>query len=227
MTLHSQRASALPGPVSAIQLSYRNDQSWWDTGENEPEIWHVSADLVEHETEEIIEHVGDFEFFRADPYETRDLFGVLDGYEGDVAAIAEALLDHSTGHFRDDLDEYAEIMGSGMLLLNSAKLKAEWRGFGLGVVLAGRAIKRLGSGSRGAACYPAPLESADDSDTTHAKAIAALGRTWEQLGFEPYRSGVYVLNLGSVALGEALPALTKRVEDLPQPDLDQWYAARR
>lgn len=156
MTQTSNEARALPGPVSAIRLTYHHQQGWWDTSEDEPEIWHVSVDLVDDELGETIEHVGDLEFFRADPYETPDLFGVLDGHDGDVGMIAGVLLDHSTGHFRDDLDDVAESLGSGMLILNRARLAAPWRGFGMGVVLAGKAIKRLGFGCRSAACYPAP-----------------------------------------------------------------------
>ncbi|WP_435611223.1 hypothetical protein [Streptomyces sp. C10-9-1] len=40
---------ALPGTVSAIRLTYTCEQSWWDTGEDEPEIWHVAADLYDLE----------------------------------------------------------------------------------------------------------------------------------------------------------------------------------
>lgn len=226
MTQTSNAARALPGPVSAIRLTYHHQQGWWDTGEDEPEIWHVSADLVDDELGETIEHVGDLEFFRADPYETPDLFGVLDGHDGDVGMIAGVLLDHSTGHFRDDLDDVSEPLGSGMLILNRARLAAPWRGFGMGIVLAGKAIKRLGFGCRGAACYPAPLgTTADDDADARERAITALRRTWEQLGFRPYRDDVYVLDLGTVTLGHALPELIKRAEALPQPDYDAWSAA--
>ncbi|MEW2636178.1 hypothetical protein AB0903_32190 [Streptomyces sp. NPDC048389] len=217
---------ALPGPVSAIRLTYTCEQSWWDTGEDEPEIWHVAADLYDLEGDTRVEHVGGFEFYRADPYATRDLFGVLDGYDGDVGVIAESILDPSTGHFRDDLDEYAEPFGSGMLLLNSAQMTRPWRGFGVGAVLAGKAIARLGAGARGAACYPSPLDRTGlKDDAAHDRAVSALQRTWSRLGFRPYRDhGVYVLNLGTTALGEALPSLTERIEALPQPDREEWEA---
>ncbi|WP_149180488.1 hypothetical protein [Streptomyces sp. TRM49041] len=217
---------ALPGPVSAIRLTYTCEQGWWDTGEDEPEIWHVAADLYDWETERRVEHVGDFEFYRADPYATRDLFGVLDGYDGDAGVIAESILNPATGHFRDDLDEYAEPFGSGMVLLNSAQLARPWRGFGIGAVLAGKAIARLGAGARGAACYPSPLDRTGlADDAARDRAVSALQRTWSSLGFRPYRDdGVYVLNLATTALSEALSVLTDRIEALPQPDREEWEA---
>ncbi|MEV6197558.1 hypothetical protein AB0M19_34790 [Streptomyces sp. NPDC051920] len=86
MTQQPLPGRVLPDPVSAIRLTYHCEQGWWDTGRDEPEIWHVSADLYDYESEERAGHVGDFEFFRADPYSTRDLFGVLDGYGGGVGS---------------------------------------------------------------------------------------------------------------------------------------------
>ncbi|MGW0828748.1 hypothetical protein [Streptomyces sp. NPDC002845] len=140
--------------------------------------------------------------------------------------IAESILDPATGHFRDDLDEYAEPFGSGMLLLNSAQLARPWRGFGIGAVLAGKAIARLGAGARGAACYPSPLDRTGlADDAARDRAVSALQRTWSSLGFRPYRDGgVYVLNLATTALSEALSVLTDRIEALPQPDREEWEA---
>ncbi|MER5210503.1 hypothetical protein ABT063_07980 [Streptomyces sp. NPDC002838] len=55
--------------------------------------------------------------------------------------------------------------------------------------------------------------------------MSALQCTWSRLGFRPYRDhGVYVLNLGTTALSEALPPLTERIEALPQPDREEWDA---
>ncbi|SCK40965.1 hypothetical protein YUYDRAFT_05054 [Streptomyces sp. ScaeMP-e48] len=219
---------ALPGPVEAIRLSYSHDEDWWDSYGGRPEIWYASADLVDHDTNEVIEHVGDFEFYRADPYETGDLFGVLDGHDGDVGLVAGAILNLRTREFRDDLDGIIGSFGSAMLILNSATMNKEWRGTGVGTVLAGRAIKRLGTGCRGVACYPAPLDDPGESqnDGGRENAHQALRRSWERLGFEHYRKGVYVLDLGTVTLGRSLASLTKQVDALPQPDLDAWIDAR-
>ncbi|MER5783978.1 hypothetical protein ABT104_20020 [Streptomyces mobaraensis] len=215
---------ALPAPASRIRLTYIHEETWWDDPDSHLDRWHVSADLFDPETDQTIGHIGDLEFVRVDPYETRDLFGLMDGEDGDLGVIGETILNGRTGHFHDDLDELLAGLGSSMLILNSAKLEDAWRGFGLGVVLAGRAIKRLGAGSRGAACYPAPLDrrTSRGTETDRDQAIAALGHAWQQLGFEHYRDGVFVLDLGTTALNTNLKDLTARIDNLPQPDDDEW-----
>ncbi|KAB1139999.1 hypothetical protein F7R91_37615 [Streptomyces luteolifulvus] len=168
---------ALPGPISAIRLTYTCERGWWDTGEDEPEIWHVAADLYDWEGERSVEHVGDFEFYRAGPYATRDLFGVLDG---DISVIAESILDPATGHIRDDLDESAEPFGSGMLPLNSAQMACPWRGFGVGVVLA-RQGHRPGLWARPPATPPhwtAPALRTTPPATAQSAPSNAPGPAW-------------------------------------------------
>lgn len=73
-------------------------------------MWNVSADLVGHERDENVEHVGDFEFFRADPYETRR-FGEGpwqtggNGREGVAGAIAGRSVESVRGgRAREDRD---------------------------------------------------------------------------------------------------------------------------
>lgn len=83
----------------------------------------------------------------------------------------------------------------------------------------GTAIKKLSADARFAACYPVPLD--DDPDpaaertpegqAARRKAITALGRTWARLGFEHFRDGVHVLDLGLVTFEEKLCGLHKSV----------------
>ena len=107
-------------------------------------------------------------------------------------------------------------LGDRILILNSVRLIPEWRGFGLGILLAGTAIKKLSGGVRAAVCYPAPTgEPADgqpDSPAALEQAIEALSRAWAQLGFEHFRDGVHVLDLSLVTLDESLGRLHKRAE---------------
>ncbi|MEV7471988.1 hypothetical protein AB0O20_36760 [Streptomyces kronopolitis] len=217
-----------PAPIDMIRLSYSHHEDYYDDGDDGPQFWNVSADIYDLEGRGQLEHVGDFEFVRFDPYETRDLFGVLDGHDGDLGLMAETLLDPGSGNYREDLEEFTEPIYSGMLILNRAKLEKPWQGFGLGVLLTARAIRKLSPGCRGIACFPAPISGGPtnpDDKETRPLAIATLGEVWEQIGFEHYRDGVFVLNLGTVTLEEQITALGSRVAKIPQISEDEYLDA--
>jgi GNAT superfamily N-acetyltransferase len=152
-----------------------------------------------------------------DIYQTRDPFGLLDSDDADLGAIAGTVFDARTGQLAPDLDDLLEPLGDWILILNSIRLTPEWRGFGLGVLLAGTAIKKLSGGARAAVCYPAPIdEPADgepDSPAAREQAIEALGRACAQLGFEHFKDGVHVLDLSLVTLDESLGRLHKGAEE--------------
>ena len=105
-----------------------------------------------------------------------------------------------------------------MQLLHSVRLVPEWRGFGLGALLAGTAIRKLSGGARAAVCYPAPLNEPtqagtdDRGDAEWDKAVVALQQAWSRLGFEHFRDGVHVLDLSLVTLDEKLGQLRKDAE---------------
>ena len=96
-----------------------------------------------------------------DAYQTRDPFALLDGQDAELGHVAGTLFDAGDGRLDPDLDEQLEPMGSRILILHSVRLAPEWRGFGLGALLAGTAIMKLSGGVRAAVCYPAPIERAD------------------------------------------------------------------
>jgi GNAT superfamily N-acetyltransferase len=217
-----------PAPIDMIRLSYSHHEDYYDDGDDGPQFWHVSADIYDLEGRGQLEHVGDFEFVRINPYEISDLFGVLDGHDGDLGLMAETLLNPATGDYRDDLEELTEPIHSSMLILNRAQLEKPWQGFGLGVLLTARAIRKLRPDCRGIACFPAPITGGPtdpDDKETRPLAIATLGKVWEQIGFEHYRDGVFVLNLGTVTLDEAIQALASRAAKVPQPNEDAYLDA--
>ncbi|WP_395297268.1 hypothetical protein ACF9IK_30410 [Kitasatospora hibisci] len=224
MSSHDGKAHrrTLPRAVEDIRLTYTSDESWWYDQNSELDSWSVSADVWDLEAEERVSHVGSFHFVRIDPYEMHDVFDLLDGFDGDLGVVASAIIDPATNDYRDEIDNFAEPgAGSATLILNTAVLEPEWRGFGLGVILAGRAIKRLGVGCRTAVCFPAPLDGAKGQQ--RSQAINAIGAAWQRLGFEHFRDGTYVLDLGTITFGENLDALTKKAEQLPQPALDDQF----
>jgi hypothetical protein len=145
---------------------------------------------------------------------------VLDGEDATLGRIAEVLFDPATGRLDPVLDAQLEPLGSRLLILKTAQLTPAWRGLGLGVLLAGTAIKKLSGGVRFAVCDPAPLpdtnadfdEVAEDP-VEQAVVTAVLSEVWGQLGFEDYRdSGVHVLDLNLVTLDNCLQEQQKRAE---------------
>ncbi len=214
--MNEQHGRTPPDDPWNITLTCRHEQLWWSGVNEEPESWHVSADVFDDSGTQVKSHVGDMIIVVVDVYQTRDPFGLLDGEDADLGAIAGTVFDARTGQLDPDLDDLLEPLGDRILILNSVRLIPEWRGFGLGVLLAGTAIKKLSGGVRAAVCYPAPIdEPADgepDSPAAREHAIEALSRAWAQLGFEHFRDGVHVLDLSLVTLDESLGRLHKRAE---------------
>jgi len=83
-----------------------------------------------------------------DTYETRDPFALLDGQDAELGHVAGTLFNAGDSRLDPDLDEQLEPIGSRILILHSVSLVPEWRGFGLGTLLAGTAIRKLSGGAR-------------------------------------------------------------------------------
>lgn len=212
----SNRVRTPPGNPSFIELIYTHRQFWNDSPDEEPETWHVSADIYDADGRTIESHVGDMEFVVVDLAENRSAFDTLDGIDGDLGAVAAAVLAPSTNELRAELDESLVSFASRILIVNRVQLVDEWRGFGLGVVLTGVAVGQLRHGCRAAFCYPASIDgSAPGNDRIRRKAAAdRIAKVWMQLGFEPFRDGVYVLDLGLVTLDDCVERLRERLPNL-------------
>lgn len=205
-----------PADPWSITLTYRHEHRWWFNADDAPETWYVSADIHDDSGTPVESHVADMNIVIVDVFDTRDPFSLLDGQDADLGAIAETIFPASTGRLDQDLDDQLEPIGSRILILNSVRLAPDWRGFGLGVLLTGTAIKKLSGGVRAAVCYAAPKDEldAEEADDLVARehAITTLSRVWAQLGFEHFRHGVHVLDLSLVTLDEHLERLRKRAE---------------
>jgi len=210
-----------PADPHDITLTYQHRHPWWFDADTAPETWHVSADIYDDSGTHVVAHVGDMHVVAVDIYDTRDPFGLLDGEDADLGLIAETVFSAGGGRLDPELDDLLEPEGSRILILSSVRLTPDWRGFGLGALLAGTAIKKLAGGGRAAACYPAPIDEMDEEEPSEAareRAIEALGRVWAQLGFHHFRDGVHVLDLSLVSLDENLSRLRKNAERYRIPD---------
>jgi len=214
--VNKQHGRTPPDDPWNITLTFRHEQLWWSGANEEPESWHVSADVFDDSGTQVKSHAGDMIIVVVDACQTRDPFGLLDGEDADLGAIAGTIFDVRTGQLDPDLDDLLEPLGDRILILSSVRLTPGWRGFGLGVLLAGTAIKKLFGGARAAVCYPAPIDepasTESDSPAAREQAIKALSRAWAQLGFEHFKNGVHVLDLSLVTLDESLGRLHKRAE---------------
>ncbi|MGH3303620.1 MAG: hypothetical protein ACRDOK_18460, partial [Streptosporangiaceae bacterium] len=182
-----ERGHVPPASPWSITLTYRHEHPWWFGADDAPETWHISADIDDDNGPHGGSHVGDLDITPVDAYQTRDPFALLDGQDAELGHVAAILFDAGDGRLDPDLDEQLEPVGSRILILHSVRLVPEWRGFGLGALLAGTAIRKLSGGARAAACYPAPLneptqEGTDDQgDAEWDEAVAALQQVWARL----------------------------------------------
>lgn len=203
-----------PDDPSRITLAYHHEHPWWYSAGDAPERWHISADICDDSGHPEI-HVGDIGIVIVDLNETRDPFSLLDGESADLGHIAGVVFGPGSSDLDPELDEQLEVFGGRLLILDTVRLTSQWRGFGLGVLLAGTVIKKLSADARLAACYPGPLDDNPDPPTEETpedeaarrRAVAALGRTWAKLGFEPFRDGVHVLDFGLATFEENLRGL--------------------
>lgn len=213
-------ASRPPADPWLIELTYSHQQRWWATSNDEPEVWEISADVADPDHTHRSAHVGDIEIVLLDLDRTHNPFDVLDGEDTMLGRIAETLFDPATGRLDPVLDAQLEPLGSRLLILKTARLTRAWRGFGLGVLLAGTAIKKLSGSVRFAVCDPAPPPDVDADEhevqedrVEQAMVFATLSEVWGQLGFEDFGgSGVHVLDLSLTTLDDCLEVLRKRAE---------------
>jgi hypothetical protein len=102
----------------------------------------------------------------------------------------------------------AESAETSVLVLERLWIEPDYRGYGLGPIVAACAILRLGRGCRLVACYPAPFDAVQTSEARE-RSIEALGRIWAKVGFTPWNDGVWMLDLHATNLRDALDRLVR------------------
>jgi GNAT superfamily N-acetyltransferase len=178
-----------------------------DDGGDVAELWWVRVNESEQEDGTAGPPVAVMRIVRGvlgDP----QLWEALDAMESSLETVASTILDPVSGELVDDLEELLEGLDERVLILNSVLVEPDWRGYGVGTLLAGLALQTLAPGSRLVATYPAPLT--DSGGAEWETAVAKLEKVWGALGFVPFRDGVWVLDLATVDLDEAVIRLRKR-----------------
>ncbi|ALO96730.1 hypothetical protein SHL15_5667 [Streptomyces hygroscopicus subsp. limoneus] len=160
---------------------------------------------------------GSMTFFRVHLDRGRNAYAAMEEASEDLYEIAQTLLDPATGYYTDEVSELLEYSGSDLLVMDRVTLSEEWRGRGLGVILAVEAIFRLMPGCRAVACSPGVSDLSANrlrNEAERNRVTAKIARGWKQLGFLPYRDNVFVLSPTSLVLEEQRGRLRRRLVEL-------------
>lgn len=202
-------ARTLPADLASIRLSYLHEHPW-NGDPTAAEVWDVSADAyLEGDADPW--HVGDIEIVIVDTIHNYNPLSALQDLDIDLGPVPDLLFNPVTGRLAADLDEQWEPRNSRVMILNWVELEPEWQGCGLGLALAGAAIKRLSPEVRTVVSYPRLGFDTSIDEESRLYAEAGLQLLWNKLGFEHVRDELYALDL--ITLDRALATLTKRYKD--------------
>ncbi|MFD3480500.1 hypothetical protein [Streptomyces sp. NPDC058695] len=204
-------ARHLPADPSLITLVYQHEHPVRSFEFDDTlEAWRVTARIdanvlaeelsattdMDQEALDSVEDiaVGRMSFVRVRMFGSDYPFEAMDSYTGDVAGIGEVVLDVAAGEWSEAFEAVLEHPVGDLLIMDRVVLEPAWRGFGLGPVLAGSAIRRLSEGCVAAVCEPASADGRELSEAEHREASVKLGRVWETVGFVTFQDGVHVLD---------------------------------
>ncbi|MEU1502905.1 hypothetical protein [Streptomyces sp. NPDC005732] len=211
MTTVAPGIDRIPADPSLITLGYQHEHPVQPFEfEDTLEVWSVTARIgadvlaeelsattdIDQEALDAVEDlmVGRMSFVRVRMYGSDHPFEAMDSHTGDVARIGEVVLDVAAGEWSETFEAALEHPVGDLLIMDHVVLEPAWRGFGLGPVLAGSAIRRLSEGCVAVVCEPGSADGRELSDAQHREASVKLGRVWETVGFVPFQAGVHVLD---------------------------------
>ncbi|WP_035841567.1 hypothetical protein [Kitasatospora azatica] len=161
--------------------------------------------------------VGRVSLYRLRDFAEDDRWDAADSWSGDLEVIAAAVLGgygRRQGYAKAFENRITQPVGD-LLILDRVHLDREWRGFGLGPIIAAEAIRRLSPGCCAVAAYPAmseyPQNREEVTDTYRKRAKKKIAALWESIGFERFRNGVWLLD---TALQEPIDLHRARRADL-------------
>lgn len=142
-----------------------------------------------------------------------DVVGVLDSETDDVGQMAEVIFSPNECALSDTAEDFLGGSAEGSaIFLHEMTLSPTSRGQGLGPILLGLVIRKLGRGCGFAALVPGTLEG-QPSEAESEQGRLALARTWAKLGFENVEHNVMMLNLTTATFEERLETLLRLSRD--------------
>ncbi|WP_255311067.1 hypothetical protein [Streptomyces viridosporus] len=201
----------MPADPSLISLGYHHEHTLEAFEFDDTlEVWTVTARIdadvlaeglaargtVDQETLDAVEdtEVGRMSFVRVRMCGPDHPFPAMDSCTGDVARIGETVLDVALGELDLAFEAALAHPVGDLLVMDRVVLDPAWRGFGLGPVLAGSAIRRLAQDCVAVVCEPGDADGRETTDEQHREAAVKLGRLWSRIGLEPFRHGVHFLD---------------------------------
>ncbi|MFE1320946.1 hypothetical protein [Kitasatospora phosalacinea] len=206
-------AAELPGDPGYLRFVYHHAHRA-DPYDDEDtlEQWHVSvlAPLDDEDDEEgagddrdpdLDSVIGRVRLYRLRDYTDGDRWSAADAESGDLEVIASTVLrgvkSGEPGYCKA-FERQIESPVGDLLILDRVHLDEQWRGFGLGPVIAAEAIRRLSPGCCAVAAYPAmgeyPKGRDETTETDRRRAKKKIAALWESIGFERFREGVWLLD---------------------------------
>lgn len=174
------------------------------------ERWTVEA-LVGGSGQAGSGRVGQLNLVAIDLMRSVDPWAALDSSNDDLAHIGDTVFDMNTGQLSETLDSRIPRDGSRLLILDRVELEPDWQGHNVAAVLVAECLDQLRTGCRVALCLPAPLERRpDETDEEYAASVERMRHVWSQVGFRPFRDGVWLLEPNSGALDDSLRSLRSR-----------------
>jgi GNAT superfamily N-acetyltransferase len=188
------------GSVLSIRLSFRRALSLPE--DRLVEQWNAALYLSDEDDDEQV--IGNAHIVRCRLGDPR-VFDLLDALDGDLSAVGSVVLDPSSGEPAGPVEDLIEGFGENFLILDRVELLPGWRGRGLGRWFAAEAIEVLSDGGTFVAAYAAPMDDSEGAERRRAE--SKLKGVWGDIGFEPLRGNVMVLDLALVTLSNKLAEL--------------------
>lgn len=201
----------LTHPVSDIQLTLSSTRALGAPELAGFERWAGTAYVADGEGDLVgLAPVGSVSVLEVDLMACDDPWGALDGSNEEIAYIGGAIFDEMTGQLSEALDSSLARTGSRVLVLDRVELEPPWQGRNVAALLIAETLERMRHDVRVALCLPGPLHRGETSRDQYEESIRRMQQVWAQVGFQPFREGVWLLEPNQGAFGERLEALRER-----------------
>ncbi len=204
------RDDNLPAPVRDVVLRFVTERPLSEGSGAGIERWSVQA-AVAKASQDAERPVGELHLVAVDLVRSVDPWAALDSSNDDLAHIGDTVFDMNTGQLSEMLDSSIPRGGDRLLILDRVELEPAWQGHNLAALLVAESLDQLRPGCRVALCLPAPLERRpDETDEQYQSSVERMRHVWSQVGFRPFRDGVWLLEPNSGALDASLRRLRSR-----------------